>query len=405
MSKVVVISIDALMSEDLKYCKTFPAFSSLFEKANIVSSLMGIYPTYTYPSHVSIMTGVYPNKHKIVHNESYPDKKWNYYAHDIKADTCLDIAKKNGLTTACITWPVMGGATCDYLIAETWAEKETDNPTPIFDSLNSPLAKEYFEKNKHLLNWMRTPGFDNFATACFCDIFKAHKPDLTFLHLSYLDHQRHQLGSASKKVLHALSFIDQKLQEIIDAVKSSGEYENTVFILLGDHGHRDYDTIFNINEVIRQMGYKDNIYAFSACFSAHVYLKKIEKARGYEVLKTIQKEYPTYLERILKTSDCDKKYNLNGDFDFVLEAKDNVIFDDKDDSVIIKHPNSEKKEAISGHGYSPEKGPFSPLIICGKDIIGGKVINQAKLVDIFPTILKLLSLPQPTGDGKIINIL
>ena len=67
--KLVVISIDALVSEDLKYLSTLPAFGNFMETGARVEHIRTIYPSSTYPAHTSMVTGAYPGKHGIINNE------------------------------------------------------------------------------------------------------------------------------------------------------------------------------------------------------------------------------------------------------------------------------------------------------------------------------------------------
>lgn len=63
-----------------------------------------IYPSVTYPSHSTIVTGNYPNKHGVVSNtllqpgRESPD--WHWYRKSIQGTTLYDEAHKANLTTA-----------------------------------------------------------------------------------------------------------------------------------------------------------------------------------------------------------------------------------------------------------------------------------------------------------------
>ena len=107
MSKLVVLSIDSLFDEDMEFLKTLPNFKKLFEKASYSSAGMrSVYPSFTYPAHASIITGTTPDRHGIFHNEKLdvgnPSPDWYWYYRDLKVETCLDAAKRAGLTTASV---------------------------------------------------------------------------------------------------------------------------------------------------------------------------------------------------------------------------------------------------------------------------------------------------------------
>ncbi|OQJ81015.1 hypothetical protein BMS84_09755, partial [Leuconostoc pseudomesenteroides] len=64
---LVIVSFDALGAEDVaQHLDMMPNLAQLIQRGAHVKKVEGIYPTLTYPSHTSIMTGVYPAKHGIV---------------------------------------------------------------------------------------------------------------------------------------------------------------------------------------------------------------------------------------------------------------------------------------------------------------------------------------------------
>ena len=121
--KLIVLSMDAMVSEDIAYLKTKPNFSRLFKNCAQVEKMCTIYPSITYPAHVSMMTGCRPGKHGIFNNthfmsdKSYPD--WYLYNSDIKVENVFAAAKRAGKTTAAVYWPITGNdPNIDYLINE-----------------------------------------------------------------------------------------------------------------------------------------------------------------------------------------------------------------------------------------------------------------------------------------------
>ena len=68
MRHVIVISEDAMVYEDTETLKRLPNFGSIWDRAARVNRVRSIYPTITYPCHVSMMTGVYPDRHGVVNN-------------------------------------------------------------------------------------------------------------------------------------------------------------------------------------------------------------------------------------------------------------------------------------------------------------------------------------------------
>lgn len=416
---VIVISIDAMITSDIAEAEKREHLGTLIKNSSRVDEMHCIYPTYTYPCHTSIMTGCYPDKHGIYHNDIFDiDAKapvWFWYADSIRRKTMLDVAHENGLVTASVVFPVQGASVADYNIAEIWAPGQDDDPTEVFMSANSPKADHIFEKHKHMLNWLKTPEFDLFASACAADIIKEARPNLMFIHFSYLDHQRHNCGADTQRVLHAIDFIDERVAEVMAAVEEAGIRDTTDFILLGDHGQIDVESIFHINKLLAEKGYinldedgciKDyRIIVHSASFSGHVYTKDISLTEAEKVLKDIREEYPGYIERVMDSLEAEEIYHLKGPFDFVLEGQTHVVFGQGVTGPLVEKPEpGYYKFSLSTHGYAPEKGPNPPFIISGPDANKGMHLHKARLVDEAPTIMSIFSLSMPDDiDGRCIE--
>ena len=99
---LVIVSFDALGAEDVaQHLDMMPNLAQLIQRGAHVKKVEGIYPTLTYPSHTSIMTGVYPAKHGIVNNTKIQPERgdspdWYWYAKDIQVPTLFDLAHQIG---------------------------------------------------------------------------------------------------------------------------------------------------------------------------------------------------------------------------------------------------------------------------------------------------------------------
>jgi predicted AlkP superfamily pyrophosphatase or phosphodiesterase len=84
----------------------------------------GVFPTVTYPSHTSMITGVRPAVHGIIQNRIFEaptdtqTREWYWFAEALKTETLWSVAKKAGLVTASVGWPVTVGADIDYNVPE-----------------------------------------------------------------------------------------------------------------------------------------------------------------------------------------------------------------------------------------------------------------------------------------------
>ncbi len=111
---LIVISFDCLASLDMPFLETMPNFRRLMDGAAICRHVETVYPSVTYACHTSIITGNFPALHGITTNtllqpgKASPD--WYWQRRHIKGTTLFDEAKKAGMTTAALLWPVTAKA-------------------------------------------------------------------------------------------------------------------------------------------------------------------------------------------------------------------------------------------------------------------------------------------------------
>ncbi len=416
--KAVVISIDAMTGEDLRELKKRKNISSLLDNSSLVERIHCVFPTYTYPCHASIISGCYPSKTGIFHNEVFStekEKEWYWWDSYNKRKTIIDVANENGLSTASVAWPTLSGKKARYTIPEIWPLSTTEDPLDMYRKAVSDDAWPVFKKAKKYLEQKDKPFYDLYATSAAKDILSSFSPDLTLIHLSEIDHEKHRMGSSGDVLQDAYDFIDEKVGEIISAVRESGAYDRTTFFLLGDHGQKDVKSVFSINTVLKERGYitvKDGkiesyrIICHPSSFTSVVYLNGIGEKEAEKVFEDIKKEYPGRIDRIMTRFEADEIYHISGPFSLVLDTIDNTIFSFSPFLPVTMDRKEADKRNInfSTHGYSPEKGPEPPFAVCGNRADKGKVIPWGRLVDEGPTILSLFGLDMDKDiDGRVME--
>ena len=115
---LVVISIDGLQPDYVtaadSYRAKIPNLRRFLKDGAFADGVEGVIPTVTYPSHTTLITGVWPAKHGILANTTFDPRRenkegWYWYAEDIRVPTLWDAAREAGMTTASIQWPVSVG--------------------------------------------------------------------------------------------------------------------------------------------------------------------------------------------------------------------------------------------------------------------------------------------------------
>ena len=410
--KVVVFSIDAMITKDLETLRSFPETAPLFEKCALVEEMVSVYPALTYPCHVSIATGCYPEKHGIFHNEKLdinnPHPDWYWFSSYSKVPFIWDYAKKAGLVTASVFWPVSTGSDIDYRIA-----KFTDS---VVDDEKTRKTQEIYNRYSDLLIERKLPDNDIFANLAACDMIREIKPDLLFVYCASIDAKRHKFGVDTQLHVDTLKMVAEHMNALVQASKDAGTYEDTTFIFLGDHGQIDIKNVFNPNILLAQKGYIDiaedgsikdwRIYCHSAACSCQVYTKDIDEKEAKRVLMEISEEVPGCIERIMTAFEAKEMYHLEVPCSFVLEGVTGISFGRDTQGDVLQDTNdSDYKFGKATHGHAPEKGAKSPFLVSGARAKKGKIIKEARIIDEAPTILSIFGIDMPTSDGHVLDLI
>src|ERR1700741_798835 len=100
---LLVISLDGMRPDYVikadEHGLKIPHLRRMLAEGTHASGVRGVLPTVTYPSHTTILTGVWPSKHGIYSNLVFDpfDKNlagWYWYSEDIKTPTLWDAANK-----------------------------------------------------------------------------------------------------------------------------------------------------------------------------------------------------------------------------------------------------------------------------------------------------------------------
>src|ERR1700730_18593798 len=133
---LVMISVDGMRPDYVTgadaYGAKIPQLRRFMREGSYADGVVGVVPTVTYPSHTTLVTGVWPAKHGIFGNTTFdPLQKnyqgWYWYAEDIRVPTLWDLATRAGRTTASIQWPATVGAHITWNIPEFWRANTEDD--------------------------------------------------------------------------------------------------------------------------------------------------------------------------------------------------------------------------------------------------------------------------------------
>ena len=424
-TKLVVISMDAMITEDLPFLAKHPVFQEILEEGVLVRKVRSIYPTLTYPCHSTMVTGNLPDRHGVTANSplcpGILPVPWNFYHEALKCRDLFDACKEAGLKTAAVGWPVTGNhPSIDYLVDEIWPMERPMTPENLRKTLlEAGTSEEIFEEIVKPLVPLRLPRTQpntaNFSSGIAAGIIRKYRPDVLFIHLAEFDHYRHKMGVHGPLIEKAAAEQAENLLTIEQALSDNGDLESCNIVLTSDHGQLNCQRSARPNVLLRENGYitvdeKERVtdwrvYAVAVGMSAQIWLKDPSDRALYEevyhFLKEKAEEGPWGFSKVYTAEETEEMEHLRGGFSFVLETDDITHFsDDWKGSYMTPDKAFLEGHFYGSHGYHPDKGPRMPFLGKGPAFRKGAVLQEAKLQDQAPTYAKILGVSLPDTDGK-----
>lgn len=423
---LVVISFDGLATLDFERLKSLPGFNGYMQQASFCEKVYSIYPTLTYPAHTSIITGRYPKSHGVIDNtflqpgRESPD--WYWHRRHVRGGTLYDEAKKAGMKTAALLWPVTARARIDFNMPEIFANRPWQNQIMVSLANGSPFFQ--FKMNQlfgHLRHGKNQPDLDHFTHQSLLYTLKHYKPELVLVHYTDLDTMRHHHGFDSEQAQEALGRHARRLSEIIQTLKDADIYEESTVVVLGDHSSLDAHTIVNLNVLFREKGWisvdsKTQRFSYEVICkncdgSAYIYMKNERDERIKEEIRELLQGFNNRYHCIEEIYTGAEAGELGADQNcaFMLEACRGYYFLDSMEGDVIKPINPAEAGVVphvtlNTHGYSPNKEDYTTVFMAaGKGIRSGVQVERMDLVDEGPTLARLLGLELKEADGKVVE--
>lgn len=421
---VILISVDGMMPEtylnpDAHGLKV-PTLREIVRQGAYSEGARSVFPSVTYPSHTSMITGCNPGTHGIVANHPFDPLgqlrgAWRWYAEDIRVPTLLDAARIKGMTTAIAFWPVSVGAHATAYVPEFWLrEPGTPEDAKLNFAISTPGLLDAVAKRfpSFRANFLPPAAQDEALTDIAVHVIETLQPNLMLMHIYEVDHWQHREGPFTGRALLALENADQQIARVIAAAKKSGTWNQTVLVVVSDHGfaltpHRVHPQawlrekgLVTLDEKGKKTDWKAYLLADGG--AAYIYLrdKQDEETRRI-VLEMFQKAASTPGTGIGRVLNHDQIVALGGDPEAFLAleaAEDWAILGGMEDDTTAAPIDR------AGHGYLPERPAMqASLLVYGPPIGRGK-IKGARLIDVGPTAARLLGLKLDKAEGKPLEI-
>lgn len=342
---VLLISLDGFRHDYVERYKP-PFLSMIKNKGLSAKSLIPIYPSKTFPNHLSMITGSHAEEHGIISNNFYNARTFEKFS--MRSES-----KK--------TNPIWYEKNPIWVLLENNAIKTASFFWPASDVQISHTRPSYYKKYDGRIN--TETRIDQIIK--WFQLEEKERPHFVSLYLSNVDHAGHKYGPLSTQVKEEIHHLDHSLKHLFDELSALPIEINT--IIVSDHGMQTIDQhfVFHLSDYVDI----ENISYISGYGSvSYLYFKTKEHVEDiYQQLK-----HCPYMN-VFKKKDIPENYHLS-------KAKNmgDILID-----VISPHymliKKTDKVRLKGEHGYDP----YQEKNMHGIFYATGPLFSQKKTVESF----------------------
>jgi arylsulfatase A-like enzyme len=416
MRRAVVVILDGLRSDFVDPRRT-PCLASFAAQAEIFSSFRTAFPSATRAVSASFATGCYPARHTLQGNAVALLDHGALVPHDVGRPDFL--AHKRAVTGQALAVP-------------TLAERVAAHGGAILFNNVSPGAANAHDPDAHghLYHRVMSRGpagaaveeplrvtldaaGDRAMTERFIAEALPRRPALAVLWLGEPDHIQHETILGSTEQLDVLRQADRNAGAVIDAVARQRAGGDDVLLIVGsDHGHETVSGSVDVEAELIAAGLKDeagstDVVALSNGTASLVYLhpdKENRRSRLEDFLRTRSWAGPVVPAAELGTIGQAPHHALA--FAVSLRADDAPNEHGVPGRALAAVPRWDKpiRVGCGQHGGLARYEQSPVLMIEGPGFSGGTArTSAAHIVDLAPTILRHLRLPEAGMDGRALQ--
>ncbi len=414
---VVLVSVDGFRPNFYLEDKwPTPNLKKMVREGAAANGVRGVFPSVTYPSHTTIITGSFPAEHGVYYNSPFEEGgqtgRWYWESNLIKTKTLWDAVKAAGKTSASFIWPVSVGAPIDFNIPEYWllnsdvsrieSMRTKENPKGFLKEMEEEVLGKLNDKTfngDYLSREDRTGEMAAYT-------LEKYKPNLMTLHLIATDHFQHEQGRDGEKVFTSIAAVDRAIGKIMEAAERAGILDKTTFIITGDHGFVDIHSALNPNIWLLEEGLiedKKDRGDWKAAFhtsgaSAFLMLKNKNDKKTVAKVRAKLNNLPTSVKKLFRVVERRELDGIGADPNAILALAPIPGI------AMSSRINGNVLSARSGgtHGFFPDfKEIETGFVAFGAGINQGKKIEKMGLEDIAPIVSELLQLNFETKNGVL----
>jgi predicted AlkP superfamily pyrophosphatase or phosphodiesterase len=417
---VILVSVDGMAPDYYaapeRLGARVPNLTTLKSGGAYAEGVEGVYPTVTYPSHTTLVTGMRPAGHGIVQNRIFeaPTEPqtgaWYWYASAVRSETLWTEAHKAGKTVAAVGWPVTVGANVDYDVPEIYEPGEAPATWKRVAQHSTPgLLEKALGPDPE-----KAGSIDERVTTVSEFLVKTYRPNLLLVHLVELDAVQHRNGPRTTAAIEAAEREDGYVGRIVQATREAGIFDTTTFFIVSDHGFARIDRKFSPNVVLANEGLitldgsgKATSWKAAAWPAGGSCALIVRDANDEETEAKVRSIFSNWVKRdhspirqVVSRAEL-RQMGAIPEAYLMLEAAPGFSFDDLVTGSAVHATNDSYRGT---HGYLPTNPEMrAALIAYGVGIRPGTVLSLVRMIDIAPTIASLLDVNLPHAEGERIE--
>ena len=361
---VVLVSMDGVR-HDLLDGAPLPALQRMQREGARAERLIPVYPSNTFPGHVSIATGTWPDVHGVIDNH-FEDAERGVYRYEddaawIKAEPLWAAAERQGLPAAAYFW--IGSET-------DWNGIGARHRVSPFD----PKRPEA-EKVQQMLRWLRLP--------------EAERPRLIMSYWAGVDSVAHRTGPADPAVAEQLRLQDAALRQLLAGIDAMELWPTLTLVVVSDHGMTDTGQLIDAASALADAGVKARVLGSAV---ANVYLEDAQDLETATAALTALKNVSVHRRDEVPAAWRLRHEGRTGDL--VVTTVPPYVLSPPSNPLCALVPS--RCLSPGGHGYRPNHPHMGGILLAlGRGVEAGARLPAAHQIDIAATVARLLNIAPP----------
>jgi predicted AlkP superfamily pyrophosphatase or phosphodiesterase len=365
---VIWISLDGVRHDYLARDE-LPAFARIARDGAVAERLVPVFPSSTFPSHVSMATCARVDRHGMVGNRFRDRERGDFsYGSDaswIDAEPLWIAAERQGVRAATFFW--VGSETDWNGSGSTYRKAPFDSGIPESEKVDQILA------------WLDLP--------------EDRRPSLIMSWWHGADTEGHRNGPEHEDTRAALRAQDAELGRLLAGLDSRAVWGDTTLLLVSDHGMASVTELFDPASFLAQQGIKARMLGGGGF--ANLYLE--DPAQAAAAAEALSSE-PRLRAWPGGSLPAELRYSYAarvGDVFVVAEPPRGLTTRWSVNGVYARIAHTLGNE-VGSHGYLPEHPDMSSIFLgMGRGVPGGMKLGRVDSLDVAPTVARLLGIEPP----------